>query len=94
MTVPSDFADDLASLWRLAEPPRTFTDALTRIARDNQQRLSECDHGVLFDEEAARGLNDAEVRRRWPRLQGPCPKGCGFCGIGYASAMHYIMGDW
>lgn len=35
-----------------------------------------------------------EVRKRWPRLQGTCPKGCGFVGIGYASYAHYLMGDW
>lgn len=35
-----------------------------------------------------------EVRKRWPRLDGACPKGCGFSGIGYASYMHYLMGDW
>jgi hypothetical protein len=36
----------------------------------------------------------AEVRRRWPRLHGECPKGCGYNGIAYASADHYAMGDW
>lgn len=36
----------------------------------------------------------AEVRRRWPRLMGDCPKGCGFHGIAYASYFHYIAGDW
>lgn len=35
-----------------------------------------------------------EVRKRWPRLNGPCPKGCGFVGIAYASYAHYIAGDW
>ncbi len=35
-----------------------------------------------------------EIKRRWPRLWGPCPKGCGFTGIGYASWAHYTMGDW
>jgi hypothetical protein len=70
-----------------------------------------CDHGVTFDEDAARALlgdwqpKDAvefvagnraasEVRKRWPRLYGTCPKGCGFSGIAYASHAHYIMGDW
>lgn len=71
----------------------------------------ECDHGVVFDEEAAKALladwelkdaadwiggnpQAAEVRRRWPRLFGACPKGCGFNGIAYASRAHYAMGDW
>ena len=35
-----------------------------------------------------------EVRRRWPRLDGACPKGCGYHGIAYASVEHYIMGGW
>jgi len=35
-----------------------------------------------------------EVRRRWPRLNGACPKGCGFVGIAYASQEHYRAGDW
>jgi hypothetical protein len=36
----------------------------------------------------------AEVRKRWPRLMGTCPKGCGFHGIAYASSTHYVFGDW
>ncbi len=36
----------------------------------------------------------AEIRKRWPRLHGPCPKGCGFTGIAYASMAHYAAGDW
>lgn len=36
----------------------------------------------------------AEIRKRWPRLNGICPLGCGYCGIYYASPEHYAMGDW
>lgn len=36
----------------------------------------------------------AEIRKRWPRLSGHCPKGCGFYGAAYASYAHYIYGDW
>ena len=36
----------------------------------------------------------AEIRKRWPRLGGPCPLGCGYSGIYYASKDHYKMGDW
>jgi len=36
----------------------------------------------------------AEVRKRWPRLNGSCPKGCGYVGIAYASHEHYTYGDW
>jgi hypothetical protein len=53
-----------------------------------------CDHGVTFDSKESEGLSAYEVRRRWPRLFGECPKGCGFKGIGYASFEHYIAGDW
>ncbi len=60
-----------------------------------------CDHGVHFDEEAWKtaseaedGITTEEFRKRWPRGFGPCPKGCGFDGIAYASYMHYIAGDW
>jgi hypothetical protein len=34
------------------------------------------------------------IRRLWPRLDGKCPKGCGYVGISYASEAHYIYGDW
>lgn len=56
-----------------------------------------CDHGVVFDEAEYRktpGITPAEVAKRWPRGWGPCPKGCGFNGIAYASYLHYIAGDW
>lgn len=35
-----------------------------------------------------------ELREKWPRLSGKCPKGCGFEGIAYASYEHYVLGDW
>lgn len=53
-----------------------------------------CDHGVTFDAKAARGLSVVEIRRRWPRGFGPCPKNCGWSGICYASDDHFIAGDW
>jgi hypothetical protein len=59
---------------------------------------TDCDHGITFDEEAYKGLGPNEVRKRWPRgwftETKPCPKGCGYRGIYYASYMHYIAGDW
>ncbi len=78
---------------------------------DGSELGAGCDHGVTFDEEAARKLladwepqtpaqfimdppGAAEIRKRWPRLMGACPKGCGFHGIYYASAAHYTFGDW
>ena len=53
-----------------------------------------CNHGITFDEEAAKGLSASEVKKRWPRLSATCPKGCGYNGIYYASYMHYLSGDW
>lgn len=53
-----------------------------------------CTHGVVFDELKADGLDSYEIRRRWPRLSGKCPLGCGFSGIAYASYNHCLMGDW
>jgi hypothetical protein len=53
-----------------------------------------CDHGVTFDASAASGLASEEVRRRWPRLDGACPLGCGYRGIAYASHAHQTAGDW
>lgn len=54
----------------------------------------ECDHGLTFDQDETRGLSVAEIRKRWPRLSGRCPKGCGYVGIAYASFAHYVCGDW
>lgn len=65
-----------------------------------------CDHGVTFDDVAARAIENAnrklgtpelttpEIRANWPRLDGECPKGCGYVGIAYASVSHYLWGDW
>lgn len=57
-----------------------------------------CDHGVTFDEAAwhARpNMSPTEVRVRWPRLLGKCPRpGCTFEGIAYASYIHYLAGEW
>lgn len=57
-------------------------------------RSTSCDHGVTFDNASGVVASATEVRRRWPRLHGPCPKGCGFNGIAYASRAHMIAGDW
>ena len=61
----------------------------------------ECDHGVVFNAtewsqlgEAGTDVPPIEVRRRWPRLEGECPLGCGYRGIAYASMLHYLAGDW
>ena len=57
---------------------------------------SMCKHEAVqptFDNEAAAGLDEHEVRKRWPRFSGRCSE-CGQRVILYASAEHYIMGDW
>ncbi len=56
-------------------------------------RIECTNHGVTFDEAAAEGLSTAEIRTRWPRLDGKCPKCCYF-GIAYASMAHFVYGDW
>ena len=48
----------------------------------------------VLDSEEAKTMNENEVRAKFPRLHGLCPKGCGYNGIGYASMEHYVMGDW
>ncbi|OPZ35851.1 MAG: hypothetical protein BWY99_02154 [Synergistetes bacterium ADurb.BinA166] len=63
------------------------------VARDGPTRTDGCSHSVSFDDAGA-GMDSTEVRRRWPRLEGPCPLGCGFVGIAYASGLHYVSGDW
>jgi len=66
------------------------------LVETDPERIS-CDHGVIFDEEEYKkhqNMSEYEVRKRWPRGWGPCPKGCGFDGIAYASWMHFIAGDW
>jgi hypothetical protein len=76
-----------------------YPDAVMALKRrvgdpDGPLKSARCDHGVTFDAEEARGLSVDEVRGRWPRLGGPCPKGCGYTGIYYASWAHYVCGDW
>lgn len=59
-------------------------------------RNSNCNHPkciAVFDEEAAKGLDAVEVRRRWPRFEGRCPD-CLAHMIVYASFAHCVCGDW
>lgn len=56
----------------------------------------DCHHKSVipaFDEQEAGELSATEVQRRWPRFQGRCPE-CNQNVIVYASASHYILGDW
>ena len=80
-----EFAKKLGSINREAEDAQ-----LIKVEQSNV-----CDHGVTFDEEDAKKIGDAyEIRKKYPRGWGPCPKGCGYNGIAYASTLHYLMGDW
>lgn len=53
-----------------------------------------CSHGVVFDATLANDMTPEEVRKRYPRLEGLCPLGCGHVGIAYASCEHFDAGDW
>jgi len=55
---------------------------------------NKCDHGVIYKSEEAKSMSANEVRTKFPRLHGQCPKGCGYNGIAYASMEHYVRGDW
>jgi len=61
---------------------------------DQKERQRECTHGITFDEVQGLRMSPINVRRLWPRLFGPCPLGCGYSGIYYASWAHFIAGDW
>lgn len=77
---------------------------LAKAAIEGENRLvlkltehKDCDHGVVFGEEEYKkhpNMTSAEVKKRWPRGWGLCPKGCGYEGIACASFLHYIAGDW
>lgn len=55
-----------------------------------------CDHAATipaFEQSAAIGLSEDDVRKRWPRFEGECPD-CGQRIIAYASTAHFVAGDW
>lgn len=70
------------------------SDAPYEAKIDSATNAAKCMHGLSFDEGATARLSAAEVAKRWPRLDGPCPLGCGYCGLAYASFTHYVAGDW
>jgi ribosomal protein S27E len=47
----------------------------------------------VFDAEEAKGLDEYKVRERFPRTYQSCIA-CGTQTICYASAEHYVAGDW
>jgi len=50
-------------------------------------------HIPKFDEVVAKSLSTAEVHKRFPRFEGICAT-CGVRVIIYASAAHFVAGDW
>lgn len=64
------------------------------ISEKNKEQTTKCDHGLKFDLAAAEHMTVFEIRKVFPRLYGPCPKGCGYDGIAYVSTAHYVYGDW
>lgn len=79
--------DDVGEDWDAAKT-REYGDETDVAAASN------CDHGVTFDLADCCGATAHEVRARYPRLFGECPRGCGYSGIAYASKEHYVWGDW
>lgn len=76
--------------------PREQVGKFSQIPGRSTRPIDKCEHGRCrpqFDAGAARGLSDQEVRRRWPRFEGVCSE-CGERVIVYASAEHFVMGDW
>jgi hypothetical protein len=71
-------------------------DPLCNLGKYRGPAATACAHPKCtppFDEAAAKGASASEVRKRWPRFDGVCPD-CNERVLGYASSMHYIMGDW
>ena len=62
----------------------------------NVKAQEKCDHGLRFDKAEIdyEETSLEDVRKKFPRLFGLCPKGCGYNGIAYASLEHKIYGDW
>lgn len=57
---------------------------------------NECLHEsclVFFDENVAQTMTEKQIRKLYPRFHGTCPT-CKQNIIKYASAAHYVMGDW
>jgi len=91
-TIPE--ANDVDGRLLAASRERATSERLRAIAEAKGR--GECDHAAVtpvFDLEASRGLDEYEVRRRWPRFWGQCPTCLGHV-IAYASFEHYIAGDW
>ena len=86
-------ADELEKDWADVLPPGPCNHGITFDLKEAQRVLAEWEPktGAEF---IAGNPASTEIRRRWPRLSGVCPKGCGYNGIYYASSDHYVAGDW
>lgn len=87
-------AEDVDGRLLAAARERATSERLRAVAEAKGR--GECDHAAVtpvFDLDASRGLDEYEVRRRWPRFWGQCPTCLGQV-IAYASFEHYIAGDW
>jgi len=81
----------LLLLSKRSEPHIVGTETQTR---NRFAYRSACDHGLTFDEEAADHMDRDTIRKCYPRLDGECPKACGYHGIAYLSMAHFVGGDW
>jgi len=64
------------------------------LAKELEKQLS-CNHGLTFDSsKITNDMSGFDVKKMFPRLCGECPLGCGYNGIAYVSAEHYIFEDW
>ena len=78
---------------KASEPVADVID-IEKYKNKKQLEKQNCDHGLSFDIDIAEKLTTKEIREVFPRLNGLCPKGCGFNGIAYASKAHFVYGDW
>lgn len=103
--IEGDYVDELelarTRIKELEQQNQDLEEAMTiasAIAAEEEQTVTiGCDHGVTFDYAEWKKnptMGHFEVRTKWPRIVGRCPKGCGEHGIFYASYAHYIAGDW
>jgi hypothetical protein len=85
--------DSLSKLFKGDDTPRACSHGVTFDPVEAAKILDGWQPGTPA-EFIAGNPGSREVRKRWPRLDGPCPLGCGYVGIYYASYEHYTAGDW
>lgn len=81
----------------IPESLSTFIEEMAELGKSSwEDDPNACKHESCtpeFDPELAKGLSSSEVQRKFPRFDGVCPD-CQGLVIVYASAAHYILGDW